>query len=448
MNNKNTSLHNLHWSKYNKLLKSQKYGYLLYNSLTNSLADLDNYTYSEIQKIKKDPKNYDYSKKPMLYLQLLQNKILVTPNQEEDFINQRKLKKRQQQYDNHKLTLAIAPTTACNFNCSYCFEANEKKYYITDEIEAEIINFIERFFPLKGMHISWYGGEPLLSFDRIKSLNKKIKGLGVPYQSSLITNGYLFDTNKIKELKNLKLQLLQITVDGPEEIHNQRRTLKNGKGTYKQIMNNISEILSSAWKGILKLRVNIDRSNLQSFAQFYQKTKKEFPSEQLKIYPGIISDLSQDNLDLGCAFDRDEEMNFYLKLFEDYGIKADSFYPSKKVKSCIADTKNAYVIGPTGNLYKCLNDIGVEKMRVGNIKNQQVENKDLLSRYLIASDYYQIEECKNCFYLPVCNGGCPKKRIKKLAGEKNEDFCLKFKGNFKKMLETYYQLKMENNENN
>ena len=76
------------WSKYNLLFKSKKNGYLLYNSITNSFAEIDNETCKELEAIRQNPSVYDFSNCLPLYTQLLKTKVLVQGNEEEEMYHQ------------------------------------------------------------------------------------------------------------------------------------------------------------------------------------------------------------------------------------------------------------------------------------------------------------------------------------------------------------------------
>lgn len=62
--------------------------------------------------------------------------------------------------------LALVVTDACNYKCSYCFQQKEKNYMNPSTIEKTI----SIFYPWlkEDSAIVFWGGEPLLAFDRIK----------------------------------------------------------------------------------------------------------------------------------------------------------------------------------------------------------------------------------------------------------------------------------------
>jgi uncharacterized protein len=429
------------WSKYNFLFTSEKYGNLLYNSLTNTFAELDNGTYNELLKIKDNPNTYDLSSNPGLYLQLMQTKILFEDNEEEDIWNIMKLRRNQSNYSNQSLGLTIAPTRECNFNCSYCYEEFRKPIYMSDETEDKIIEFIKRFGKLARIHITWYGGEPLLDFNRIISLTAKIKNLEIPLSAGIVTNGYLLDENVIDKLEDLKINHMQITLDGSEATHNKRRPHIHSGDSFSKIVQNIERLIEK-WDYKLSLRVNIDKTNIDEYAKVYELFSAKFKGKKAKVYPGIVADDHQ-HPDLRCSINRKEEVEFMVRQYKEYGIKDLDFYPRNEYSGCVATGSNGFVIGPEGELYKCWNDLGLENRVVGSIYPYKEWNLKLLSRYMVGVDPMSDEKCRECFYIPICGGGCPNQRLKKkYEGKEDLDYCVKFKGNLPELLEIHYEKKM------
>ncbi len=64
------------------------------------------------------------------------------------------------------LALTIVPTTRCNFACTYCFEGCLSVKTMSDSTIDHLSNLINRRAPdLENLHITWFGGEPLLATD-------------------------------------------------------------------------------------------------------------------------------------------------------------------------------------------------------------------------------------------------------------------------------------------
>ena len=58
---------------------------------------------------------------------------------------------------------------------------------------------------------------------------------GVRYQANIITNGYLLNKEIVKELEDIHVKHIQVTIDGPKDIHDKRRFLKGKQGTFDKI---------------------------------------------------------------------------------------------------------------------------------------------------------------------------------------------------------------------
>mgnify|MGYP001514746131 FL=1 len=112
-------------------------------------------------------------------------------------------------YSKKTLVLTIAPTQSCNFACTYCFEKWRQSGTLSDQTENAIINYIKHLKQTEGLeniNLTWYGGEPLLQYKRVISLAKRIEQLGLNINENLlITNGYFFTPEIIKELVDAKI---------------------------------------------------------------------------------------------------------------------------------------------------------------------------------------------------------------------------------------------------
>ncbi len=50
-------------------------------------------------------------------------------------------------------------------------------------------------------------------------------------------------------------------------------------------------------------------------------------------------------------------------------------------------------------------------------------------------DHYQDPVCRDCSFLPICRGGCPKRRYENKYEGKQNDCCTPFKGRIEDYLE-------------
>ncbi|MEI6766229.1 MAG: radical SAM protein [Bacteroidota bacterium] len=424
------------WSKYNYLFKSKKHGYLLFNALSNVFLQLADESYLEILKIRDSPEKF---KSYQNADELEEYKIIV----ENDFddINILKMKRISYRHRKDFLSLIIIPTLNCNFKCIYCFENAERKT-ITEETEKDIVAFIMSFKSLKQLSITWYGGESLMAFDRIVSITRKIEDCAIQFESTLITNGYLLNKRKILQLENLSIKAIQITLDGLEEAHDLRRPLQSRKGTFNVIVKNLSLIFSNSKNIRVLIRVNIDKSNVEEYHKVYEFLSKTFLTDKLIIYPGFIDKFNDSSCNsISCLADNREKGAFLIDQYHKYKIYDNNLFPSLKYNTCAARNLNSFVIGPSGEIYKCLCVVGDEKMEIGHLASEDTNGQKVLARFLIDADYNEDIECNNCFYFPICDGGCSFQRINKKYFNDKINTCTFIKDNLEEFLEIHFESK-------
>lgn len=433
----------MRWSRYNLLFRSQRNGWLLYNSASNGFLQMEEDTAEVVRKIRDTPDRIKYEEIPELYLHLRSGGFLVEDHQDDDFFRILKMRRTTKNYAGNTLMLTIAPTRACNFACPYCYEENRTASLMTEETEDAVVEFIKKHKAVNRLGLVWYGGEPLIAFDKIRKLNAKIDALGKPYSSFIVTNGYFLSDEVIRELEPLKINRVQITLDGNKKTHDSRRHLIGGGATYDKIVSNIDCLMASSWTGYLQIRVNVDPSNRGQFADVYRFIQGRYPEQfgkRMTVYPGFVH-TEEPHPDTNCFFDSMAKGQFLADLYREYGINALSVYPSMTMGSCTMTKRNAYVIGPDGELYKCWNDIGIPELVIGNVRSFLNWNMALVAEGMVGASYLEDKECESCFFFPVCDGGCPKMRLLNSKDNGGRDVCSYFKGHIKEFLEMHYEAK-------
>lgn len=421
------------WSKYNYIFNTQ-HGDFLYNSFTNNLMQVSP-DFLEIVDLCKTGK---YSQVSTDVIESL-NKHHILVDDDLDLYEQIKAERLASRYNTKYLSLTIAPTTGCNFKCSYCYEAGVTANIVKDKTVSieDIVAFVDSFKSIDFLRVTWYGGEPLLMSDYIESLSNKFKEMFADYNAYMITNGYLLDKSKAAKLKALNIKGLQITVDGLEATHNKRRPHKTNADSFQRIISNLDNLFNVYPEVLVSLRINVDKTNEYEYHKLYQFLKTKFGKYNVNIHPGYVTDefSSEPNR---CCFLYDEINDFVIRQYDDYSIPI-SLYPSSSFGECCARHMTSFVIGPRGELYKCWNDIGIVNREVGNVKDFSLSNKKAV-RYLLTNDPLENENCKDCFCFPICNGGCPYNRI--YHSDKQNKFCEAKKESIKAFLPRYVDYKI------
>jgi len=438
----------MRWSKYNYLFQDNTF-YYIYNALSNSFAELD---FEDFNLLKDLSLNFDTAIKKITNedLESLKQAKFIADDKEE--LLRIKYSTHYNRFDNSFISLTINPTLDCNFNCTYCFENNNRrKEYMDDVVENNLIEFINSYTPtIKGIYLTWFGGEPLMAFDKIVSITTKIKKFNLPFGAKMITNGYLLTKEKIEQLDNLSINSIQITIDGTEINHNSRRKLLNGNGTFDKIIFNIKNLLLFSNTTII-VRVNIDENNKEDYinvCKYFTKTIEEQYYDRISIVPGFIDDINSCNTD-SCLFDRDRKSKFLIEIFNQYGVFPFNFYPSDERYECPTRNINTFTIGPKGEIYKCWNDVGKQDKIIGSLGSvKHVDsNNNVLLKYLTSADPLEDENCKSCFHFPICGGGCPFERISKEFENKSNDTCDFMKDHIEDFLKIHLKLKKQKAKN-
>lgn len=399
-----------------------------------------------VRGIMADPEGFDYSDCPMLYMQLRALEFLVEDGKDDELFNIIKMRHLTNLYADRRLTLTFAITTRCNFDCSYCFETSHKGHAMTQETEDKVMRFI-RNFNAPSLNIAWYGGEPLLAWDRIISIDRRLKDMGKQYSASMITNGYLLTKDRAEKLNDLNISYLQITLDGKKATHDSRRYLTGGGPTYDRILQNIDGLMETDFRGMLHVRVNVDGRNSDEFADVYTMLKTRYEKDfgkRISIYPGFVK--GDSHPDRGCFFDPIREGEFLAEMVEKHQMAPLPIFPQRSSPSCVLTKRNAFVIGPDGELYKCWDDVGMKEKVVGTVDRFDNWNMGLIAEGMAGCSYLDDPECRNCFYFPICGGGCHRIRQKNLHKAEKESSCTYFKGNLENLMELFYEQKQRNSE--
>lgn len=434
-------------SRYSYFFKTSKAVCLAYSSKNNSFLELSEDLYDFLVECVTLDSKVPLNQLPIEIQTILEKEgFICDERDDDDFINKSQFVTQTVQHDKSKLNLVIVPTIDCNFNCPYCFERGKKASKMDDKTADNIIKFIKEYGEIKYLTITWYGGEPLLALPVIEYILGRIKNeVSAKIKThSLITNGYLFDKKATILFKKFPLNSIQITLDGVKERHDKLRCLKSsGAPTYDRIINNIGLIIKELPETELHVRVNVDKTNIDDYYKISKDIHDKYGHKNVIVYPGIIRLENEEMTNMvEPAFGRWETANILYDLYSK-GILNGDVYPTLRIaKTCCASSLSSYIIGPTGEIYKCWNDVSDTSKIIGRIDQTEIQNKTLFYRYHQGCAWYNDPECKKCFFMPICNGKCAWYNERNIYhnGEYNLCQCLqKAPGLLDKCLEHYYE---------
>lgn len=426
------------FSRYNYLRYSEKYGALLFNTRTKFFISLSSQLFSKIAELSKvgefDVNSLDLS--PEILVQLIKGKVFVEQNEDDDFYELKKFLRYKQAFAENYLGIVLVPTFSCNFKCPYCYEDNLPKITITEEVLDAIYSFIKK----KGqssIDLCWHGGEPLIAFDKIVSfLNRICNDKNLSLRShSMVTNAFLLDEYKCKVLNDYNLHKIQITVDGNKEFHNKSRIHKSGEPTYDVIMQNIENVFRYIPNCQVVVRVNLHSENKDTFPILYKELKERWGNKNYSINVAFVNDVNN-SCKVACLADKGKIL-FARSLYESYGIKDLNISTQPQIGGCTASCTNSYVIGPSGEIYKCWVDVGKKERIVSNVFDGKLSNY-ILPSYTVGADMFSDVKCKDCVFMPICDGGCIVRRYNQKHYNVPYDPCPINEDDFLSLMEIYF----------
>jgi len=346
------------------------------------------------------------------------------------------------------LGLTIAPTINCNFGCTYCFQEHPKKM-MSDENVRSIQSYVDKELkPNTSLHITWFGGEPLMAFTIIKQLSGFFTEVCAErdcrYTQSMITNGSLLNKEKIDYIESQgNYKYLQITLDGPPKTHDKRRLYTGGQSSFERILGNI---VKAKGRVPISVRVNIDKRNYQDIPDLVSILVENDLLNYVSLYLGRVvhyTDVCGDEVNdvtLSVEEFADIESKLEFSLLE-RGERPSASLPKPRVGHlCGADNPNANLFSPDNLVFKCWNEAAdLGENASGLLKDGEIRVKLNHSQTRNSWDTYdpfQHGPCETCLVQPLCNGGCPWEARKQ--PKHDPGFCTSLKYSLPDKLRMYH----------
>lgn len=296
----------------------------------------------------------------------------------------------------------ILTTTDCNARCFYCYELGRPRVPMSQDTAERTADYIIKHCQGKKVNLRWFGGEPLYNKPVISLICKRLKDTGVDYHSTMISNGYLFNDDTIKEAKDeWQLTKVQITLDGTEQTYNRCKAyIYKDVNAYRRVIGNIHKLQDA---GIhVSIRLNIDMHNAENLSELADELHREFSHPKgISVYlhalfeEGKGSKAIHDDEKRRFVFDQINDIENRLK---DYGLfKPRPLNRKVKINRCMADSESSTLIVPDGHIGKC--EHYSEDHFVGHIEN---EERDSLMTDHFREVRDEIDACSTCFNYPDC----------------------------------------------
>jgi uncharacterized protein len=329
-------------------------------------------------------------------------------------------------------------TTLCNFNCPYCFEDESMRtraqtlnvsqvaaaFDVMDETAA-------RTGDPRPPEVEIFGGEPLLPIAR-PVVEYLLACLAERHgRASLQTNGFhLAGYLGVLQRYPAQFRQLQVTLDGPREIHDLRRILWAGQPTFDRIVAAIDDVARLDLPLSVNIRMNVDRENvdaLEAMADVYaahgwtDDPRFTFVAAPVDNRSGILGDpgrlVTWDELfrrllplsvDTGggpfdlSVFKTAGYFRHYLGTAAAHGARGE-FVP--RVSYCEAVALKLFVFHPDGQIYPCPETVGRPEFAIGTYFPLRSFDAEACARWT-SQTILNRRQCRECAISTFCGGGC------------------------------------------
>lgn len=345
-------------------------------------------------------------------------------------------------------SLLIKPASAvCNLDCEYCFyldreadpyKALPARRMTLDTLERLVDTYL--FYSYPASTFAFQGGEPTLAgldfYRKLVEFEQRYGRDGQQVSNALQTNGILLDRDWCQLFRSYHW-LVGISLDGPEDVNDRYRFNKEGRGTWKRVVEKVGLLASEGVEfNVLCVlsQANVDRPK-EIYRFFRGLGVENLQFIPLAEFDGLGNPLpftitpEQYGRFLCEIFDLwwPERRRVRVRFFDNI---AEALAGQKPGNCTMHETCDSYVVVEyNGDVYPC--DFFVDSgWKLGNITlDSWAEIARRTRRYSFASKKtLPHAECEVCEYQSICHGGCPKLRHGRHGSFEDLDyFCQAYK---------------------
>jgi len=348
----------------------------------------------------------------------------------------------------------------CNIDCDYCFYLHKTDLLKHDEharmsdshLEQHIRQYIEAQTG-EQVVFSWQGGEPTLMglpfYQKVVDLQAKYAKPGQRIENDLQTNGIALDDVWVAFLKKHHFHV-GLSIDGPRELHDYYRKTRNGKATFDYVMA-AAKKLAKAEVPFAALCV-VNRQNAKQPEAVYRFLTEELGTWRIQFNPAVeprsFKQSAPGKMDFSSAPMQDSERakpGHPLSVVTDWSVDPDEYGHFLSVvwdewlkkdfgrihvnlfETAIAQAAGlpaqtctqaefcgkGLAVEHDGEVYSCDHFVYPE-YRLGNIAEMHLGDM----AFSVEQEKFGMDkrdtlpkQCRQCDYLKLCWGECPKNRL-------------------------------------
>lgn len=407
-------------SRYNSEFKVADHLYI-FNALSGALNRIESRDYIDAWNRINEGQQNDV---PDDFLRRLKSKGFIYETIEDEQAQYNRVRNIALRHYGKVLRCHIVLTYNCNLDCVYCFEKNLPRH--TDVMSLSLAEkcmktIKELAAGYDKVELVLFGGEPLLCNEKQLSCISYIVGYADEHGwiIDIISNGVnlMHFLNSVSPINNLGQ--IQLTIDGPKEIHDLRKPMTSGLGSFDKIVASIDAALDRKLNCVV--RINVDKQNIESLPvlnQFIQE-KGWFKNAWFGAYIGLTYDFLGDYEYQLYPFDVLKRiLDFRLKIPSMRSISLESWEPLQfilypffkgeprlpKFYFCSAQN-NEINFDLYGRVYFCADSVGRDDCQTG-IFTPELSFTNIATNIRQNTVEGTTKPCSTCPVELCCGGGC------------------------------------------
>ena len=333
----------------------------------------------------------------------------------------------------------------CNLACKYCYYLEKQKLYPLDKSkvisDALLEEFIKQYIEAQTMPqvlFTWHGGETLMrpiSFYKHALELQKRYAYGRQIDNCIQTNGTMLTDEWCEFFKENNF-LVGVSIDGPQEFHDEYRRTRSGKPSWHEVMKGIRLLQKHGveWNALAVVN-DFNADYPKEFYRFF----KDLGCRYIQFTPVVERIVKRaDGLTLAPGMQEGGEVtdfsvtpeqwgNFLCTLYDEW-VKQDvgeifiQLFDATLanwagvppgVCSMSGECGHAAVMEFNGDVYSCDHFVYPE-YRLGNIRQQTLTGlmySDRQRNFGKLKTGTLTRQCRECRFLFACHGECPKNRF-------------------------------------
>lgn len=341
--------------------------------------------------------------------------------------------------------LAKPVGASCNLRCKYCYYLEKSHLYRNAPVRVMSDELLERFVQeyiqaqtMSQVLFTWHGGEPLmrpLSFYRKAVALQEKYAFGRQIDNTIQTNGTLL-TDEWCEFFKEHNWLVGISIDGPQEFHDEYRRTASDKPSWQKVMRGIRLLRKHGveWNAMAVVN-DFNAGYPLEFYHFF----KEMGAKYIQFAPVVermaahsdgrhlatfvdqecpVADFSVSPAQWGdflCAiFDewvRHDVGQTYVEIFD----CTLANWVGERPGICVyaKECGHAGVMEFNGDVYSCDHFVFPE-YKLGNIRDKTLVEMlygEQQRQFSCLKHASLPKQCKECEWEFACHGECPKNRF-------------------------------------